>query len=417
MLPKPLTSLLAISSVASAAKQCLNQTISVDIESRNPQFDTSVIPHDNLQVTYFIQNMTRQGHNFTNEVLKGYKTITGTYNVSTQFCWDDQKTGNNPVLQILTHGIGFDKTYWDLSYNDFAYSYVDHALDAGYVTLSYDRLGIGKSQHGDPLNEIQANIEIAALRSLTSQLRSGSFPGVKTAYDTIVHVGHSFGSVQSYIFAHRYPDETQGIVLTGFALNSSFLGYFLAAGNFQLASVNSPLRFGSPDLAGTVQDFLFKYTPLFDYVQPIDVTALDQTPQNLPDGYIVPTNAGGNQFQFLEPPYFDVDIVPFIESSKQPVTLGEILTIGNIPAPNDFAGPVLVFTGDADQPFCGGDCYQTGGAAPSIPHQVQKAFPKVSDYDFTAYIQPATGHGITAHYNATGGYQVIADWLKEHQLA
>lgn len=217
--------------------------------------------------------------------------------------------------------------------------------------MSYDRLGIGKSQHGDPLNEIQANIEIAALRSLTSQLRSGSFPGVKTAYDTIVHVGHSFGSVQSYIFAHRYPDETQGIVLTGFALNSSFLGYFLAAGNFQLASVNSPLRFGSPDLAGTVQDFLFKYTPLFDYVQPIDVTALDQTPQNLPDGYIVPTNAGGNQFQFLEPPYFDVDIVPFIESSKQPVTLGEILTIGNIPAPNDFAGPVLVFTGGAYTTF------------------------------------------------------------------
>lgn len=219
------------------------------------------------------------------------------------------------------------------------------------MTLSYDRLGIGKSQHGDPLNEIQTNLEVAALHALTTKLRDGNFPSVNSSYDTVVHVGHSFGSVQSYIFAHLYPSLTQGIVLTGFSLNSSFMGYFLAGGNLQQASINSPLRFGSPSYAGIVSDFLFEQTPLFDYLQPIDITTLS-APQDLPDGYIVPANAGANQYQFLLPPYFDPEILPVVEKSKQPVTLGEILTIGSsAPAPNDFAGPVLVFTGGTWSPF------------------------------------------------------------------
>lgn len=111
MLGKAAATGLALVSVASAAKQCLNQTVPVDIESRNAVFDTNTIPHSNIDVTWFIQNMTRQGHNFTDEALTGYNTIRGTYNISTQYCWDDQTTSDSPTLQILTHGIGFDKTY------------------------------------------------------------------------------------------------------------------------------------------------------------------------------------------------------------------------------------------------------------------------------------------------------------------
>ncbi|KAB2571331.1 hypothetical protein BFW01_g4345 [Lasiodiplodia theobromae] len=404
---------LALISVASAAKQCLNQTVPVDIESRNAVFDTNTIPHSNIDVTWFIQNMTRQGHNFTDEALTGYNTIRGTYNLSTQYCWDDQTTSDKPTLQILTHGIGFDKTYWDLSFHDFNYSYVNAALDAGFATLSYDRLGIGQSQHGDPLNEIQTNIEVAALRALTEQVRNGSFPNVNTTYDSVVHVGHSYGSIQSYILAARYPSLTNGLVLTGFALNSSFNAFFLAGGNFQQASINAPLRFGSPSLAATVEDFLFESSPLYDWVSPIDLTALP-APQDLPDGYITPANSGANQYQFLLPPFFDVDILALAERTKQPVAVGELLTLASAPAQNNFDGPVLVFTGDADLPFCGGDCLETGGAAPSIPAQVQRSFPNVASEDFLAYIQPNTGHGLTTHYNATAGYHVISDWLRDH---
>ena len=80
--------------------------------------------------------------------------------------------------------------YWDLSYNNFNYSYVDFATDkAKYCTLSYDRLGIGNSSHGEVLNEIQAALEVAALAELTMMLRKGTFPGITQTFDKITHVG------------------------------------------------------------------------------------------------------------------------------------------------------------------------------------------------------------------------------------
>ena len=56
--------------------------------------------------------------------LQDYATITKDYNISAQFCKPSGAKGDlqNPTVQVLTHGIGFDKTYWDLAYNDFNYS-------------------------------------------------------------------------------------------------------------------------------------------------------------------------------------------------------------------------------------------------------------------------------------------------------
>lgn len=83
-----------------------------------------------------------------------------------------------------------DARYWDLSYNGFNYSYVDVATDKyKYYTLSYDRLGIGNSSHGEPLNEIQAFLEIAALAELTTLSRNGTLPGVTQRFGKITHVG------------------------------------------------------------------------------------------------------------------------------------------------------------------------------------------------------------------------------------
>ena len=81
-------------------------------------------------------------------------------------------------------------SYWDIPYNGFNYSYVDVAVDKyGYCTLAIDRLGIGLSSHGEPLNEIQAPLEIAALAELTMMLRKGSLSGVPKAFKKVVHVG------------------------------------------------------------------------------------------------------------------------------------------------------------------------------------------------------------------------------------
>ena len=47
---------------------------------------------------------------------------------------------------------------------------------------------------------------------------------------------------------------------------------------------------------------------------------------------------------------------------------------------------------------------------------VKTNFPNVPDRNFTGYLQPDTGHGINLHYNATGAYMVINDFLNSKGL-
>lgn len=97
---------------SATAKTCINQTIPIDIIARIAVFDENIIPQEGIQVVTFMQNLTRRGENFTETVLQGYETISGTYNISTQFCKPDESSSRkgDPVVQVLTHGIGFDKT-------------------------------------------------------------------------------------------------------------------------------------------------------------------------------------------------------------------------------------------------------------------------------------------------------------------
>lgn len=102
--------LAALSAVAASEKTCLNQTVPVTISARNGNFSLAA-PTNNIDAAAFVQNLSRQGQNYSSAVLNGYNTVSGTYNISTQFCYDNARSGVNVPLQILTHGIGFDKTY------------------------------------------------------------------------------------------------------------------------------------------------------------------------------------------------------------------------------------------------------------------------------------------------------------------
>ena len=91
-------------------------------------------------------------------------------------------------------------SYWDYPYNEYNYSYVGEAVDQyGYTTLSWDRLGAGMSDHGDPISFSQAPLQVAALAALTNLLRTGSIPGIESKPTKVVNVGHSFGTYSSQI--------------------------------------------------------------------------------------------------------------------------------------------------------------------------------------------------------------------------
>ena len=96
------------------ARSCLNMTIPVNVSARTGIFDIAV-PHTSLEATTFIQNMTQQGRNFTETALTGYQTTQGSYNISAMLCLpstpsNGSSAGAPSTVQVLTHGIGFDKT-------------------------------------------------------------------------------------------------------------------------------------------------------------------------------------------------------------------------------------------------------------------------------------------------------------------
>lgn len=348
-----------------------------------------------------------------------------------------QKTGTWSLIDLLC-------SYWDLPYNDYNYSYIDVAIASGFHTVSIDRFGIGNSSHADPLNIVQAPAEVSALLDITNKLRNGSFPEVSTAYKKVLHVGHSFGSAQTYVLSAMYPNATDGIALTGFSMNATWLPQTLADWNLHLANLNQPLRFGNQTIdtsriAGLIKAIgadgvrmlesalvevgidLSSYqiweeiatTELGDIINGWNAT---EVPQDLPNGYLTWTDLTSNIYAFLYPQHFDIGIAVFAEMTKQPVTLGEIFTLANgAPKTSPFTGPALVLTGENDNIYCGGNCTATGGVGASIPAAVASAFPNASAFE--AYIQPNTGHGINLHYNSTAAFGVIQDWFISHDLA
>lgn len=374
----PLATLLVSVGLASA-RQCQNLTIPISISAINADFSISA-PQDNVAVTDFILNLSQQGGNYTETVLSNYTNVSDNYTIAATYCTPDGGAGS--ILQILTHGIGFDRSYWDLSFNNFNYSYAETAVDQyNYSILSHDRLGIGESSHGDPVNEIQASLEIAALKELTRLVRNQQIQGIADQYQSVVHVGHSFGSVQSYALARDEPELSDGLVLTGFSQNGTFLPFFQLGGNFVAVSSNEVLA--------------SQYTA----------------------GYLASGNPSAVQTNFFSPGQFDPEILALAAQTGQPVTVGELLTIGGATYGNNtFQGPVLVITGEKDLPFCGGDCRATGDESSNatIVDAVNQFFPNATAFD--AFLVPAAGHALNLEYSHNTTYRYISQFLQTNGL-
>lgn len=237
------------------------------------------------------------------------------------------------------------------------------------------------SSKGEPINEIQAPLEISALYALTNMLREGKCPGAKDAkFDKIVNVGHSFGSAQTFTLALLYPEVTDGIVLTGFSQNGSFASQFLLGSNF---------------------------------IQANTVSALSA----FPTGYLAPNSPVGVQIDFFSPDSFDPNVLQLAYMTGQPVTPGELLTLaGRTGEVNAFAKPVLVITGEHDTPYCGGDCYATGNPAlASIPAASKMFFPNAAPFEVS--IVPGAGHGLNLEYSHPTTYGTILEFLSGNGLA
>ena len=151
----------------------------------------------------------------------------------------------------------------------------------------------------------------------------------------------------SYALTAMYPDLSDGLALTGFSQNGSFVGFFELGSNFIEAN---------------------EYAALSAY----------------PVGYFAGGSQQAVQIDFFAPGQFDPAVLTYAYNNGQPVTVGELLTIGGeTGSPNPFAGPVHIITGERDIPYCGGNCLAAPTGYPNIPSTSQQFFTDASDFTVT----------------------------------
>ncbi|KAG6006666.1 hypothetical protein E4U21_006811 [Claviceps maximensis] len=345
-------------------------TIPISISARNAVFNLQP-PTTEIDVTALFLDLSRPDNNATAQYLKDYATVTGNYTLAATYC-EPEVHGSRDALQILTHGVGFDRSYWDYPFHSWNYSYVREAVRDGYSTLTWDRLGVGESSHGDAVNEIQITLEIAALKAITEMARAGQLSHVSHKFKKIIHVGHSFGSAMTYGLTAMYPRISDGIVLTGFSQVSKYMAYFSLGAGF--APVNK------------IRSLADKYGA----------------------GYFAPLSKVGVHTNFFGPDNFDPRLLDSAYKTGQAATVGELLTVGSGPSSSDFAGPVMIITGDRDIPFCGGNCM--GNSETNLIEQSKDNFKKAKV--FNATVVPDIGHALNFGYPAHRAFDIIKAFVK-----
>jgi len=129
------------------------------------------------------------------------------------------------TLMIMVSGFTYDHTYWDPPVGNGKYSFVDAANDAGYATLTLDRLGLGTSDK-PPADLTTIQEQADELHQIIQSVKSGALSSY--GFSDIVLVGHSAGSAIAQTEVNSYGD-VNALVLTGFRheVNPTGAGEFI----------------------------------------------------------------------------------------------------------------------------------------------------------------------------------------------
>ncbi|OTA97026.1 hypothetical protein M434DRAFT_392208 [Hypoxylon sp. CO27-5] len=333
-------------------------------------------PQDQMAVTESFVELFQVDSTFGADVAAGGSSIiSGDYSVFVKLCLpsDPEVSAQVKTVQLLTHGATLDHTYWDIAPG---YSYVDVASAAGYATLSYDQLGVGNSDHPDPIQVVQATAQVAVTHALVGLLRNAKLGGYR--FDKVVGVGHSAGSTLTQGITTRYPKDFDAVILSGTSTSAASVPLTVASFNFINANTDPAPQF-----------------------------------QHLPAGYLTQQSATGIQFAFYRQPNFDEDAFRQQVAHKQTNTLGVLLTLGGIVAPStEFTGPVDVVNGENDLVFCGGNCLYPTDQNSAVLSVFYPAASKGSQ----TYIATGAGHSIAAHRSGPDSFKHMVQFLQANGL-
>ena len=232
------------------------------------------------------------------------------YDIVGELCWRGELAGK--TLLFLNSGLGYGPVYWDFPYQSETYSFVQDAVAEDYATFNYYRMGIGESDH--PLGfRINADVHAYIAHQIINLLKS------ETAVDSVVVIGHSFGSAISVAITYNYPDDVDGLIVTGFIHN-----------------VN-------PDYADESREsaHLAAIDPQFSW-SIFDPTYFTSTPGSRAAGFYVSANSDSN-------------VHAIDEANKQTLAVGELISVRTYygSQSKSIQVPVLVLIGDNDSIGCG----------------------------------------------------------------
>ncbi|PTB66987.1 alpha/beta-hydrolase [Trichoderma citrinoviride] len=364
-------------STGGATSTCISGTVALPINATGLKILYDA-PQDQAAVTESLVELFQADAAWiANVTAGGPAAIAGTYDIFVKLCLPNNLNpdGKNKIktVQLLTHGATLDHTYWDIGPG---YSYVDVASAAGYATLSYDQLGVGKSSHPDPIQTVQASSQVAVTHQLVALLRAAKLGGY--SFDKVVGVGHSAGSTLTQGITTQFPHDFDAVVLSGTSASAASVAMTMAAFNFVNANADPAPQF-----------------------------------KGLPAGFLTQQSAAGIQFAFYRFPNYDDDAFERQVANKQTNTLGVLLTLGGIVAPStQFTGPVQIINGQHDLVFCGGNClYPTDQDVVAL----ETFYPAAAKGSQT-YIAAGAGHAIAAHKSGPDSFKEMIQFLQANGL-
>ena len=368
-----------------SSKPCTSFTMPVSITANNHIYDLVQV-NSNIDAVHYAQDIdTWDSPSFPDRIIKNV-TISKTYDIYATLCVPPQGSKKS-LLQLASHGGGFDSRYWDAEVEPEKHSYVDAVLEEGYSILTYDRIGSGQSSKPDAYTDVQAPAEVEVLRAITEIVRDGklsSYASNSVNFDKIIHVGHSYGSFVTYAFSSLYSNLSDALILTGFIYNKEITAGRTTSMDVFYAPEEDPKLFAGSS-----------------------------------SGYIVPGTRSVIQSGFFSSRVnestgiggFEPKMLDYAYSIRQPITAPQIgsgvTLIESVPTAPEYTGPVQFILGEFDFLICLGDCRNTYNTT-----QVEAMYPKAKGVDI--YFQPGTGHGMPFHNHARLGFKATFDWLAKN---
>ncbi|KAK0715158.1 Alpha/Beta hydrolase protein [Lasiosphaeris hirsuta] len=341
---------------------CHPVTFYVRASASNVVFKYPPDPYSPEDITAFTAACSA---NATGPLLNGTTLTTGTFRVKGTYCRPASSPHHRhqpPTLQLLVHGISYNRDIWSGQPFGDDYNWHASALSRGYHTLAIDRLAHGEDtyrRYPDPIAVVQGPLQMEILHQLIHAIRTGGHRSpLPRPFRRVVYVGHSYGAMLGTALVAKYPDDVDGLVVIGFSVFANA-------------------------------------TRTCERMQFMPAALVDTRFRKLPLGYLAGASRRGRE-ELLYTGFYDDRIPGWDYRHQDTVTVGEMCSVGFVEPAEGFRGkPVLAVTGGCDELFCSGEL--PGTCEEKMRMTGLAMFPNA---EYEMFVPPNTGHDLTLHYTA-----------------